>query len=43
MTGSIQVRDLKKGQKYYCLWRVSAEQECNRYQQDGAKERREKL
>jgi integrase len=43
MTGSIQVRDLKKGRKYYCVWRVSAEQEWNRYQQDGAKERRETM
>jgi hypothetical protein len=26
MTGSIQVRDLKKGRKYYCVWRVNGRQ-----------------
>jgi integrase len=26
MTGSIQVRDLKKGRKYYCIWRVNGKQ-----------------
>jgi integrase len=26
MTGSIQVRDLKKGRRYYCVWRVNGRQ-----------------
>jgi hypothetical protein len=26
MTGSIQVHDLKKGRKYYCVWRVNGRQ-----------------